>query len=289
MEAVINSCPAFAVSQEYVEDVDFELAAVASAIVARNILEHGLKRGELVSVNVPAVSVEDCEGIEVTRVGRRVYQDELTERSTRAASPTTGSAARRRRGSASRARTSTPSSTGGSSVTPIHLDLTGRRLLRQLQTWDWALDEAAHEAATGPTGCGRAGRRRPRWSRRGSRGDVDRARAEPATAWTSVHARNERPSGAAGGGSRSCSHGHDRHRQPRHDRRRAPGLRPDAAADGGARPADAREERVVWLSTVAPGRHAASRPTWFWWDGEALVVFSKPGAARCATCARTRG
>ena len=35
------------------------------------------------------------------------------------------------------------------SVTPIHLDLTGRRLLRQLQTWNWALDEAAHEAAHG--------------------------------------------------------------------------------------------------------------------------------------------
>src|SRR3954454_20141167 len=80
MEAVINSCPAFAVSQEYVDDVDFSLAAISSAIVARNILEHGLRRGELLSVNVPAVSIEACEGIEITRVGRRVYQDELTER-----------------------------------------------------------------------------------------------------------------------------------------------------------------------------------------------------------------
>ncbi len=35
------------------------------------------------------------------------------------------------------------------SVTPIHLDLTGRRLLRQLQTWNWALDQEGHEAGHG--------------------------------------------------------------------------------------------------------------------------------------------
>jgi 5'-nucleotidase len=149
MEAVINSCPAFAVSQEYVEDVDFELAAVASAIVARNILEHGLKRGELVSVNVPAVSVEDCEGIEVTRVGRRVYQDELTERIDPRGIPYYWI------GGPPPSGISVPGTDFNAvvnrriSVTPIHLDLTGRRLLRQLQTWNWSLDEAAHEAAHG--------------------------------------------------------------------------------------------------------------------------------------------
>jgi hypothetical protein len=29
------------------------------------------------------------------------------------------------------------------SVTPIHLDLTGRRLLRQLREWDWTLEGVA--------------------------------------------------------------------------------------------------------------------------------------------------
>ena len=59
---MINNCPAFAISQEYFEQIDFALASLAAAIVARNILEHGLKRGELISVNVPAVSIDDCEG-----------------------------------------------------------------------------------------------------------------------------------------------------------------------------------------------------------------------------------
>ena len=32
-------------------------------------------------------------------------------------------------------------------VTPIHLDLTGRRLLRQLRTWDWRLESAEPDVA----------------------------------------------------------------------------------------------------------------------------------------------
>jgi len=39
-------------------------------------------------------------------------------------------------------------------------------------------------------------------------------------------------------------------------------------------------ERVVWLSTVRPDGTPHLVPTWFWWDGEAVVVFSKPGAAK---------
>jgi 5'-nucleotidase len=140
MEAVINSCPAFAISQEYHEPVDFALAAQAAAVVGRNILEHGLKRGELLSVNVPAVSIDECQGFEMTRVGKRVYQDELIRRVDPRGLPyywiggpppsgidvpgTDFSAVVNRR----------------ISVTPIHLDLTGRRLLRHLKTWEWSLE-----------------------------------------------------------------------------------------------------------------------------------------------------
>jgi PPOX class probable F420-dependent enzyme len=39
-------------------------------------------------------------------------------------------------------------------------------------------------------------------------------------------------------------------------------------------------ERVVWLSTVRPDGTPHLVPTWFWWDGRDIVVFSKPGAAK---------
>jgi 5'/3'-nucleotidase len=142
MEGVINNCPAFAISQEYYEHVDFGLASVAAAIVARNILEHGLRRGELLSVNVPAVTLEDCEGIEVTRVGRRIYQDQLVQRIDPRGIPYYWI------GGPPPSGISVPGTDFDAvvnrriSVTPIHLDLTGRRLLRQLRTWDWALEAA---------------------------------------------------------------------------------------------------------------------------------------------------
>ena len=149
MESVINSCPAFAISQEYDEHIDFALAAKAAAVTARNILEHGLRRGELLSVNVPAASVEDCEGFEVTRAGRRIYQDELIQRFDPRGLPYYWI------GGPPPSGISVPGTDFNAvvnrriSVTPIHLDLTGRRLLRQLHTWDWALEGAPGDAGEG--------------------------------------------------------------------------------------------------------------------------------------------
>lgn len=40
------------------------------------------------------------------------------------------------------------------------------------------------------------------------------------------------------------------------------------------------QEPVVWLSTVRPEGSPHLVPTWFWWDGEALLVFSKPSARK---------
>lgn len=39
-------------------------------------------------------------------------------------------------------------------------------------------------------------------------------------------------------------------------------------------------ERVVWLSTVRPDGLPHLVPTWFWWDGEALLAWSKPEAVK---------
>ena len=140
MEGVINGCPAFAVSQEYYAHPDFTLAAMAAAMVARNILEHGLSRNELLNVNVPAVSPGECRGIEITRQGHRVYRDELVRRiDPRGVAyywiggpPPSGI---RRPGTDFTAIVN-----GRIAVTPIHLDLTARALLKRLQGWEWHLE-----------------------------------------------------------------------------------------------------------------------------------------------------
>jgi 5'-nucleotidase len=160
MEAVINNCPAFAISQEYYEHPDFTLAGYAAAIVARNILSEGLSRGELVNVNVPAVTLEACEGIEVTRLGRRVYSDQLVERLDPRGIPYFWIGGPPPSGLAVPGTDYHSVVNRRIAVTPIHLDLTGRRLLRRLKTWAWELPESpdapdapvipAADAPTGP-------------------------------------------------------------------------------------------------------------------------------------------
>jgi 5'-nucleotidase len=156
MEAVINGCPAFAISQEYYEHPDFTLAAKAAATVARNVLEHGLSRGELINVNVPAATAEDCDGYEVTRLGKRVYQDQLVERLDPRGIPYFWIGGPPPSGLAVPGTDFHAVVNRRIAVTPIHLDLTGRRLLRRLRTWNWPPPElelpkpAVRQAASAP-------------------------------------------------------------------------------------------------------------------------------------------
>ena len=172
MEAVINSCPAFAISQEYYEHPDFTLAAVAATTVARNILEHGLSRGELDQRQRP---------------GRRRSRSSRASRSPGSAGASTRTSSIERLdprgipyfwiGGPPPSGLAVPGTDFHAvvnrriAITPIHLDLTGRRLLRRLRTWEWQLDER-----------GRAGRRavgrRARPAGSGRRGDRRRARTE---------------------------------------------------------------------------------------------------------------
>ncbi len=147
MEGVINGCPSFSVSQEYYAHPDFTLAAMAAAMVARNILEHGLSPMELLNVNVPAVSPDDCEGVEITRQGKRVYQDELIRRVDPRGIPYYWI------GGPAPSGVHTPGTDFHAvvnrriAVTPIHLDLTGRTLLKRLRGWDWQLEPSLPAAS----------------------------------------------------------------------------------------------------------------------------------------------
>jgi 5'-nucleotidase len=143
MEAVINGCPAFAISQEYYEHPDFTLAAKAALAVARNILEHGLSTGELINVNVPAVEPEEFAGFEVTRLGKRVYQDQLIQRVDPRGIPYFWIGGPPPSGLAVPGTDFHAVVNRRIAVTPIHLDLTGRRLLRRLKTWAWELPKDA--------------------------------------------------------------------------------------------------------------------------------------------------
>ena len=59
-----------------------------------------------------------------------------------------------------------------------------------------------------------------------------------------------------------------------------PGYDPDAAATARRVLPKLSSEPVVWLSTVRPDGTPHLVPTWFLWDGVALLVWSKPNAVK---------
>jgi 5'-nucleotidase len=149
MEAVLSGCPALAISQVLDEgEPDFELAGQVAALVARNILEHGLGPGELLNVNVPAVRPEACRGIELTHMGKRVYQDQLIERLDPRGVPYYWFGGPPPTGLAEPGTDFHAVEAGRVAVTPIHLDLTARRLLERIGAWDWQMAATTGEDAS---------------------------------------------------------------------------------------------------------------------------------------------
>jgi 5'-nucleotidase len=147
MESVLSGCPAFAVSQDLADggESDYLLARHVAALVARNILEHGLGAGELLNVNVPAVPLEEAAGIELTRMGKRVYQDQLLERLDPRGVPYYWFGGPPPTGLAEPGTDFHAVLNGRVAITPIQLDLTARRLLERIKGWDWQLDESASD------------------------------------------------------------------------------------------------------------------------------------------------
>ena len=139
MEGLLSNIPSIAISIGAVgASIDFGPASAFAALLARNIFERGFIPDALLNVNVPALAADRIMGVEVTRLGKRNYRDQLVERLdpygnpyywvggpavSEEAEPGTDVAAVR---------------AGKISVTPIALDLTSHALIEDLASWDWA-------------------------------------------------------------------------------------------------------------------------------------------------------
>jgi len=143
MEAVISAVPAFAISQEYYEHPDFTLASQIAYVAAVNILENGLAPGELININVPAISPAESRGVEVTRMGKRIYQDELIERLDPRGIPYYWIGGPPPSGLAEPGTDFHAVVNKRIAITPIQLDLTARRMLSRLNSWSWKLPAGA--------------------------------------------------------------------------------------------------------------------------------------------------
>jgi 5'-nucleotidase len=158
LEGIVLGVPAIAVSQQSAaremdfrlsDRFDFEEGARFVARVVEEIAEVPLRAGTLLNVNCPA---GDAAGVEVTRLGKRIYRDELTlaDRDTDPSSP-----GRRRywvygadHGYHDEPGTDLAAVAAGRiAVTPLHFDLTDAAGMDALERQDLGrlLEPAARE------------------------------------------------------------------------------------------------------------------------------------------------
>ncbi len=138
MEGLLSNIPSIAISiGAFGGDVDYGPAASFTALLARNILATGLHPDSLLNVNVPALPRERIAGVQVTRLGKRNYRDQLVERLDPYGTPYYWVGGPAVSGDAEDGTDVAAMRDGKISVTPITLDLTHHELIDELAAWDW--------------------------------------------------------------------------------------------------------------------------------------------------------
>jgi len=137
IEGTISGIPSLAASLDTYEDGDFRYAARFVAYLAQEVLAHGLPRNVLLNVNVPSVLGKEIAGVEITRLGRRLYRDELIERQDPRGQPYYWIGGERPCGFAEDEGTDIWALARKCiSITPIHLDMTDYKLVEELRSWN---------------------------------------------------------------------------------------------------------------------------------------------------------
>ena len=141
MEGVISGVPSFAVSTDVREATKhgvgepFALAAEFAAVVAHKMMAEGLPPGVLLNVNVPGLARADIQGVQVTRMCRRIYRDELVERADPRGKPYYWIGGEEPTAEPDEGTDFWALEHGFVSVTPLHLDLTAYEQMKRVQNW----------------------------------------------------------------------------------------------------------------------------------------------------------
>ncbi len=139
-EGMFLNIPSFAISLTTFTNPNFDIAARFAGKLSQVILQHGLPRGTLLNVNVPAVArEEEITGVMITRQGNAMYREEFDKRVDphhRVYYWLTGQ----------KVELETDPDVDDRailnrqiSITPVHFDLTDYRFLDELRNWkiDW--------------------------------------------------------------------------------------------------------------------------------------------------------
>ncbi len=136
LEGTIQGIPAIAVSLDGLKRFRFQSAAAVAVEVAKLVLKDALPADTFVNVNVPDVPVQDLQGMQITSLSRRRYQNSVVEK----IDPRGGEYYwvagehvtwnRRRRSDVDAIADRKVS------LTPLHFDMTQYRAMTRLRSWE---------------------------------------------------------------------------------------------------------------------------------------------------------
>jgi 5'-nucleotidase len=135
MEGVVWGVPAIAVSLDDRLEWDFSYAAAFAARLAKQVLVAELDHEVLLNVNVPRGRRKDIRGVQVTRLGRREYRDELIRRQDPFGRDYYWIGGGPPGGLGEPGTDLHAVAEGYVSITPIRMDLTNVDLLEQVRAW----------------------------------------------------------------------------------------------------------------------------------------------------------
>ena len=137
MEAVIWGLPGLAVSLESPEnhlgEVDYGPAAEIARNVAELMLSQELPEDTVLNLNIPGLPLSEIQGLQVTRQGLRVYNDELLVRSDPRGVPYYWIGGDPPTGIPDQGTDIGALKAGYASLTPLNLDLTAAKALQALE------------------------------------------------------------------------------------------------------------------------------------------------------------
>jgi 5'-nucleotidase len=153
VEATIEGLPALAISRERSDDplpetpdhhpqeqsvheIDYAPPANFCAALIKKVIDNGLPASTFLNVNIPNIPWNEVKGIELTRLGRRVYQDELVSRKDPRGRPYYWIGGLPPKGIADHGTDIWALENGLISITPLNLDMTDHRLIEDLKRWN---------------------------------------------------------------------------------------------------------------------------------------------------------
>ena len=150
IEAAMMGIPALAVSVAAYENIDYSLAARFSAHVVKTVSERKLPAGTILNINVPGLPASEVAGVAITSLGKSRFSDRFEKRLDprgRAYYWLTGELVVLDDG---------PDTDVGAisrnliSLTPVHLDLTSRDLIKTVCDWSISIPDMP---TSGQSGC----------------------------------------------------------------------------------------------------------------------------------------